>query len=176
MVTKYGMSDRLGPINYAGSDSEEVFIGRDWGQAKVYSEATSAIIDEEVDKIISKCYADAKKIIEDNMDVLEKCAQLLLEKEKITRAEFEALFNDGNDAPEGPAPEGPEGPEDQGVTIVPEGAFDEPVAGETTEAPATEEVPAEEPASEDAPAPEGEPGAEVVPPEGPIDPYKPLDM
>ncbi len=93
MVTQYGMSDKLGLIDYAGSDSDEVFIGRDWGQAKSYSEATATLIDEEVKKIIDKCYEQARDIVEKHMHVLEASAQLLLQKEKITREEFEALFN-----------------------------------------------------------------------------------
>ncbi len=105
MVTKYGMSETLGPIDYSSSDSEEVFIGRDWGQAKPYSETTAAEIDEEVKTIIDKCYMQAKKLIEDNKDVLESCAQLLLRKERITREEFEALFVRNEPAPEeNPAP------------------------------------------------------------------------
>lgn len=96
MVTQYGMSDKLGLIDYAGSDSDEVFIGRDWGQAKSYSEATATLIDEEVKKIIDKCYEQARDIVEKHMHVLEASAQLLLQKEKITREEFEALFNAPN--------------------------------------------------------------------------------
>ncbi|MBR3402236.1 MAG: ATP-dependent zinc metalloprotease FtsH [Parasporobacterium sp.] len=92
MVTQYGMSEKLGLIDYAGSDSDEVFIGRDWGQAKHYSESTASLIDEEVKKIIDKCYVQAREIIEKNRHVLEASAQLLLTKEKITREEFEALF------------------------------------------------------------------------------------
>ncbi|MCF0229059.1 MAG: ATP-dependent zinc metalloprotease FtsH [Parasporobacterium sp.] len=93
MVTQYGMSEKLGLIDYAGSDSDEVFIGRDWGQAKHYSESTASIIDDEVKLIIDKCYAQARDIIEKHINVLENCAQLLIRKEKITREEFEALFN-----------------------------------------------------------------------------------
>ena len=92
MVTKYGMCDTLGPIDYSTSDGDEVFIGRDWGQTKPYSETTAATIDTEVKKIIDSCYRKAKKIIKDNMQILNSCAQLLLEKEKITREEFEDLF------------------------------------------------------------------------------------
>jgi len=93
MVTKYGMSDKLGPIDYSSSDSDEVFIGRDWGQAKPYSEAVAAQIDEEVRTIMERCYQEAKELIVANRDVLEACAQKLLEKEKIMREEFEALFD-----------------------------------------------------------------------------------
>ena len=92
MVTQYGMSDKLGLIDYAGSDSDEVFIGRDWGQAKPYSESTAAVIDAEVKSIIDSCYAKARDLIEKHKDVLETSAQLLIQKEKITREEFEALF------------------------------------------------------------------------------------
>ncbi len=91
MVTRYGMSS-LGPIDYAGSESEEVFIGRDWGQTKAYSESTAAMIDKEVKEIIDSCYKKAKELVVENLDVLESCAQLLLQKEKITREEFETLF------------------------------------------------------------------------------------
>ena len=101
MVTKYGMSEHLGPIDYSSGDAEEVFIGRDWGQAKPYSESTAAAIDVEVKTIIEKCYKDAKDVIIRHKDVLESCAQLLMQKEKITREEFEALF-------EPPAPIDPE--------------------------------------------------------------------
>ena len=91
MVTKYGMSDRLGMIHY-GSDDEEVFIGRDLAHTRSYSEKVAAAIDEEVKEIVDKCYARAKELILANEQVLHACAQLLLEKEKITGAEFEALF------------------------------------------------------------------------------------
>ena len=91
MVTKYGFSDKVGLINY-GSNQDEVFIGRDLAQTRSYSESMAQLIDEEVKKIIDECYADARRIIEDNRAVLDACAQLLLEKEKITREEFEALF------------------------------------------------------------------------------------
>ena len=91
MVTKYGFSDRLGLINY-DNDSEEVFIGRDLAQSKGYAEHTSSVIDEEVKNIIDTCYKDAKKIIEDHMEQLQKCAQMLIEKEKINQQEFESIF------------------------------------------------------------------------------------
>ena len=104
MVTKYGMSDVLGPIDYSTSEGDEVFIGRDWGTVKAFSEETSAMIDKEVKKIIEECYAKAKDLIVEHQDVLENCAQLLLQKEKIDREEFESLF-----APPAPDPE-PEGP------------------------------------------------------------------
>ena len=91
MVTKYGFSDRLGLINY-DNDSEEVFIGRDLAQSKGYAEHTASVIDEEVKNIIDTCYKDAKKIIEDHMEQLQKCAQMLIEKEKINQQEFESIF------------------------------------------------------------------------------------
>ncbi len=92
MVTRYGMSEKLGPIDYSSSDSEEVFIGRDWGQAKPYSEAVAAEIDAEVREIMDRCYKEAKELVIANRNVLENCAELLLKKEKIMREEFEALF------------------------------------------------------------------------------------
>ena len=92
MITKFGMSERLGLINY-DNDSDEVFIGRDFGQtSRVYGEKVAGTIDEEVKRIIDECYLKAKAILEEHQSVLEACAQLLLEKEKITRSEFEALF------------------------------------------------------------------------------------
>ena len=91
MVMKYGFSESIGMINYA--DEDEVFIGRDFGHtSRGYSEEVAKTIDSEVKKIIDKAYAEAKKILEDNMDVLHACANLLMEKERIDRQEFEALF------------------------------------------------------------------------------------
>ena len=92
MVTRYGMSDNIGTINYDDSD-DEVFIGRDLAHAKNHSESISGEIDKEVKSIIDDCYSKAKAIIMEHEDVLHKCAKLLLEKEKINRAEFEALFD-----------------------------------------------------------------------------------
>ena len=92
MVVKYGMSEELGLINYEYDDNDEVFLGRDLGHAKNYGEEVQAAIDREVKRIIDECYADARRIIEEHMDVLHKCAELLIEKERIDRAEFEALF------------------------------------------------------------------------------------
>lgn len=92
MVTKYGMSDKLGLINYESNDQEEVFLGRDLGHSRVYSEETSALIDEEVKRIVDECYKEAKAILEEHIDILHRCAQTLLEKERIARPEFEALF------------------------------------------------------------------------------------
>ena len=91
MVTRYGMSENIGVINY-DSDDDEVFIGRDLAHAKSHSELVSGEIDREVRNIIDDCYGKAKEIILAHMDVLHGCAKLLLEKEKIGRAEFEALF------------------------------------------------------------------------------------
>lgn len=91
MITKYGMSSKLGLVCYA-DDDDEVFIGRDLAHTKSYAEKTAATIDEEVQNIVSDCYAKAKEIIVQYKDVLEKSAQLLLKKEKIGREEFEALF------------------------------------------------------------------------------------
>ena len=91
MVTRYGMSDNIGVINY-DDDGDEVFIGRDLAHAKSHSEYINGEIDREVKTIIDECYKDAKRIILEHQDVLDKCAELLLEKEKITREEFEALF------------------------------------------------------------------------------------
>lgn len=91
MVVKYGMSDRLGLVNY-DNDENEVFIGRDLAHARRYGEKIQAEIDEAVKEIIDKCYDEALSKIREHEDVLNKCAELLLEKEKITRDEFEALF------------------------------------------------------------------------------------
>jgi cell division protease FtsH len=91
MVTRYGMSDNIGVICY-DDDDDEVFIGRDLAHAKAHSEAISGEIDKEVKSIIDGCYAKAKDIILQHEDVLHKCANLLIEKEKISREEFEALF------------------------------------------------------------------------------------
>lgn len=90
MVTRYGMSDNIGVVCY--DDDDEVFIGRDFGHSKNHSEEVSGEIDKEVKSIIEDCYVKAKAIINENEDVLHSCAQLLLEKEKIGRKEFEDLF------------------------------------------------------------------------------------
>lgn len=92
MVTRYGMSANIGVINY-DDDDDEVFIGRDLAHAKNHSELVSGEIDREVKMIIDDCYQKAKDIIMEHEDVLHRCAKLLLEKEKINRAEFEALFD-----------------------------------------------------------------------------------
>ena len=94
MVTEYGMSEKLGMINYGG-DNNEVFIGRDLAHTRTYSEEVAGEIDSEVKRIIDECYAKAKQIILDHEDVLHSCCALLMEKEKIGQAEFEALFQDG---------------------------------------------------------------------------------
>ena len=91
MVTRYGMSENVGVICY-DDDDDEVFIGRDLAHAKAHSELVSGEIDREIHRIIHECYAKAKALILENSDVLHKSAQLLLKKEKISRAEFEALF------------------------------------------------------------------------------------
>ena len=91
MVTKYGMSDQLGFINYE-EDSDEVFLGRDLGHARSFSEEVARQIDTEVKKIVDDCYEDARRIIIEHMDVLHRCAELLIEKERISKEEFEALF------------------------------------------------------------------------------------
>ena len=97
MVTRYGMSEKLGVINYE-NDEDEVFIGRDLAHAKSHSELISGKIDTEVKDIVDDCYRKAKEIILEHMDVLNRCAELLLVKEKIGREEFEALF-DGKEKP-----------------------------------------------------------------------------
>ena len=91
MVTKYGMSERIGAL-MLGSANEEVFIGRDLAHTRSHSEAIANEIDREVKRIIDECYRKAKEIIEENDSVLHKCAEMLLEKEKISRTEFEELF------------------------------------------------------------------------------------
>lgn len=91
MVMRYGMSDKIGTINYEG-ETDDVFLGYDLGHENRHSEYISGEIDKEVHSIIDSCYAKAKKIITEHMDVLKKSANLLMEKEKITGAEFDALF------------------------------------------------------------------------------------
>ena len=91
MVTKYGMSEKMGLIHY-GDDGEEVFIGRDLAHTRSYGEHMAGEIDQEIKRIIDECYERAGRIISEHRDVLESCAALLLEKEKINREEFEALF------------------------------------------------------------------------------------
>ena len=91
MVTRYGMSENIGVICY-DDDDEEVFIGRDLAHTKGHSEEISGAIDREVKAIVDDCYAKAKAIIMEHEQVLHDCANLLLEREKIGRQEFEALF------------------------------------------------------------------------------------
>ena len=91
MVTRYGMSENVGLICY-DNDDDEVFIGRDLAHTRGYGEGVASAIDQEVKRIIDECYAQAKQIITDNRAVLDRCAELLLEKEKISQQEFEALF------------------------------------------------------------------------------------
>ena len=98
MVTKFGMSEAVGLVNY-DNDSDEVFIGRDLAHSsRGYGESMATLIDGEVKRIIDECYSRAKSIIKEHEDVLHACADLLLEKEKITREEFEALFENREDA------------------------------------------------------------------------------
>lgn len=94
MVTKYGMSERIGTL-MLGSDQDEVFLGRDFAQAKSYSEETAGIIDEEVKRIIDQAYQKAKQILTDHIDKLHAVAGILLDKEKIESDEFEAIFVNG---------------------------------------------------------------------------------
>ena len=91
MVTEYGMSDAVGLINYT-SGSDEVFIGRDIGHSKPYGEGIAAVIDQEVKRIVDGCHQEARRIITEHLDELHACANLLIDKEKITREEFEAVF------------------------------------------------------------------------------------
>ena len=99
MVMKYGFSDALGPIDYSFGDSDEVFIGRDIGHAKPYGEDVTAKIDEEVKRIVDYCYGEAKRLISENRGVLDASAKLLLEKEKVTGEEFDALFETAQEQP-----------------------------------------------------------------------------
>ena len=91
MVTKYGMSERIGTITL-GSDQDEVFIGRDWGHEKTYSEETAGVIDEEIKRIIDDAYNKARAILNEHRDKLDKVAEILVEKEKITGEEFDNIF------------------------------------------------------------------------------------
>lgn len=96
MVTKYGFSDELGMINYSTSD-DEVFIGREIGHSKNFSEGTAEIIDQEVKKIINKCHDEATKLLKKHKGVLDRLAELLIEKERIGQEEFEALFGQNDE-------------------------------------------------------------------------------
>ena len=111
MVVKYGMSEKVGLINYEVNSEEEVFLGRDLGHARNYSEKVAAMIDKEVRRIMDECYLEAKQIIESHISVLHKCAAALLEKERINRAEFEALFE------EDPSTVYPEGLDTTGLNL-----------------------------------------------------------
>ena len=91
MVSKYGMSDKLGAMVY-DSENNEVFIGRDLAHTRAYSEEVAKRIDEEVKKIVDSCHEEAKRIITEHIGVLHACAELLIEKERIGQEEFEALF------------------------------------------------------------------------------------
>lgn len=97
MVTKYGFSDELGMINYSTSD-DEVFIGRDIGHSKNFSEGTAEVIDKEVKKIIDYCHKKAKDMLQENMEVLHRLAELLIEKERIGQEEFESMFGQNDEA------------------------------------------------------------------------------
>ncbi|HIQ99547.1 MAG TPA: ATP-dependent zinc metalloprotease FtsH [Candidatus Scybalocola faecavium] len=92
MVTKFGMSDEVGLICY-GNDEDEVFIGRDLAHTRGYGENVAGTIDREIKRIVDECHKEARRLIDENIDVLHRCAQLLIEKEKINREEFEALFS-----------------------------------------------------------------------------------
>ena len=92
MVTKYGMSEVLGPVQFGG-DSNEVFIGKDWGQTRNYSEAVATTIDKEVNRIVTDAYQEAKRLLKENMEVLHASAKMLVEKEKVTGDEFRTLFD-----------------------------------------------------------------------------------
>ena len=91
MVTKYGMSEHVGLINYDNED-DEVFIGRDLAHTRAYGENIASVIDQEIKRIIDECYQKSKNILMEHESILHRCADLLLEKEKISRDEFEALF------------------------------------------------------------------------------------
>ena len=99
MVTRYGMSSSIGTINYE-QGGEDVFLGYDIGHEKRNSEYMAGEIDKEVRSIIEDCYARAKKIISDHIDILHRASALLMEKEKLTGPEFDALFREGQEIPE----------------------------------------------------------------------------
>ena len=91
MVTHYGMSDKLGPMTY-GTDEEEVFVGRDLGRSRNYSEEVAAAIDKEMRDIIDKAYQKSEQLLKENLDKLHLVAEALLEKETLDSKEFEAVF------------------------------------------------------------------------------------
>ncbi len=95
MITKYGMSEKLGPICF-GSEQDEVFIGKDFGQTRNYSEQVAALIDEEIKSVIDSCYNRCQSLLSDNMELLHALSDLLLEKEKVEGDEFLALYNKMN--------------------------------------------------------------------------------
>ena len=95
MITRYGFSEEIGMINYE-QDEDEIFIGRDWGHTRSFSNNVANKIDEEMRNIIDECYLEAKRILMENRDKLDACAKLLMEKERINRDEFEALFEPEN--------------------------------------------------------------------------------
>ena len=93
MITKYGMSEKLGPLSF-GNDQEEVFIGKDFGQTRNYSENVASQIDSEMKNIVDGCYKKCEELLNANMNALHKVAEVLLEKEKIEGDEFLAIFNE----------------------------------------------------------------------------------
>ena len=97
MIMDFGMSDELGLIHYSNGESDEVFLGRDLGHQRSYGENVQSVIDREIKKVVDECYEDAKRILLENMDVMHRCAELLLEKDRINGPEFEALFEKKND-------------------------------------------------------------------------------
>jgi cell division protease FtsH len=98
MVTKYGMSDKLGPISY-GENHNEIFIGRDMGHVKNYSEKVASEIDEEIRRIVNECYVKVEKILQSNIDKLHQVAKTLIEKEKINGSEFETIMQESGCVP-----------------------------------------------------------------------------
>ncbi len=131
MVTRYGFSENIGTINYE-EEADDVFLGYDLGHANRHSEFISGEIDREVRRIVEECYAKAKELIGQNIEVLHRSAALLMEKEKISGEEFEALFGPAADAPAETA-----------------AASEETVPAETAAA-SEETVPAEDAGSEEA--------------------------
>ena len=117
MVTKYGMSDEVGLINY-DNEEDEVFIGRDLAHTRGYGEDVARKIDEEVKRIIDECYQKATEMLNENREILDRCAALLMEKEKITREEFEALFPSNGEEPD------PEEVALNGMRIAPDDSFE----------------------------------------------------